>query len=95
MLENIILIVPKWNIELEKRNRELYFYPFIRALCNIDEKELFDWISKSFDFFTGRNITSKHMVNKMKIDFIKDCDKTLRKTGGKINFRDLEKLSIK
>ena len=42
--EKLLLTVPRWNFELEKRYRELYFEPFVNAALHVKEEDLFEWI---------------------------------------------------
>ena len=57
--ERLMLTVPKWNLDLEKRYRSHYFEPFVKALRNIDEKDLYEWIQNSFDWTKGNQIISR------------------------------------
>ena len=93
--DEIIVRIPKWNLELEERLRDKYFIPFLTAISTIENKDFFDWISSSFDFYKGKNIVSRRMVNKARVSFIESLADHLAKTGGKITPEDEKHLSTK
>ena len=61
--ERILLTIPTWNIELEKRYREHYFNPFIDTLRKLDEKDVFNWFLDTIDFTNTKKVSSKSVIN--------------------------------
>ena len=86
--EKLHLTVPRWNIDYEKRLFENYLTPFIKAVCNVEEKDLFEWIQNSGDFFKGYNINARKMINRAREKYVKKIESTLKNSGGKLDLYD-------
>lgn len=93
--DEIILKIPKWNLDLEARLRDKYFVPFTDIITKIDEQLLFDWILPSFDFQKCKHITSRRLINKARDKYIESLQAKLKMKGGKITSADESQLCTK